>query len=765
MKADKQKTLYLLDCTSKLERKLLVDWILRDSMTNDFQYIEIQSSRRRRRKIQSSRLETALQSASDTKLVPLRIAWLPATREHGNTVSIYDVLMLSDPRDPGILRQKWIRHFHPDRSHIIVAASASIGEMAARWKNINSERYDPSLFTEFVTRQAWLALERAERALRGARYKVPRFVHEEISAKQDFHMGIVKLKQETGRNEKSLKKTGKYYLKEIAANHSPFLIDLLHRLIGLIYRRGYTAIHYSAEHLKNIYANAQRHPIVFLPTHKSNLDHLLMQYLLHENNFPPNHTAGGININFFPVGMLLRRTGVFFIRRTFKDNPLYKFVLRLYIDYLIEKRFAFEWYIEGGRSRTGKLLPPRLGMLSYVIDSYQRGKCEDIIFVPVSIAYDQISDVSSYVAEQRGAKKEKESFGWMMRTLRSFRHRYGSIHIRFGDTLSLAKSIAKGASADEHSIAVQKIAFELAVRVNRVTPITATALVSLVFLGEDDRAMTLSELGESLNDIAYYVQQRSLPTTDNQVIHTPSALQRALEALVDTGVVTHYQEGQESLYGITPGQHLTAAYYRNTVVHFFINGAIVELALIAAYQDQKNRLKIFWDEALQIRDLLKFEFFFPEKDIFKTEIRQELERHISDWESLIEDSSNNTKDILLKIRPYMAHRALRPFLEAYMVVADALALWGNKPYQEVDFLASALALGRQYLLQRRLHRAESVSKTLFASAASLAANRGLTSQSSDSSARRQEFANYLHLVLRRIDAIDALQAGRSAGVL
>ena len=125
--------------------------------------------------------------------------------------------------------------------------------------------------------------------------------------------------------------------------------------------------------------SAQRYPVVFLPSHKSNLDHLVLQYALHENGHPPNHTAGGINMNFFPVGPLVRRSGVFFIRRTFKDNPVYKFVLRQYIDYLIEKRFSLEWYIEGGRSRSGKLLPPRFGLLAYVVDAYRRGKSEDVL--------------------------------------------------------------------------------------------------------------------------------------------------------------------------------------------------------------------------------------------------------------------------------------------------------------------------------------------------------------------------------------------------
>ena len=151
--------------------------------------------------------------------------------------------------------------------------------------------------------------------------------------------------------------------------------------------------------------------MVFLPSHKSNLDSLVLKYALHENGLPPNHTAGGINMNFFPIGLWLRRTGLFFIRRSFKDDEIYKFVLRQYIDYLVEKRFPLEWYIEGTRSRAGKLMPPRFGLLAYVVDAYRRGKSEDVLLVPVSIAYDQIQDVVAYAAEERGAKKQAESFG------------------------------------------------------------------------------------------------------------------------------------------------------------------------------------------------------------------------------------------------------------------------------------------------------------------------------------------------------------------
>ncbi len=371
--------------------------------------------------------------------------------------------------------------------------------------------------------------------------------------------------------------------------------------------------------------------MVFLPSHKSNLDHLVLQYALFENGLPPNHTAGGINMNFFPVGPLVRRSGVFFIRRTFKDQPIYKFVLRSYIDYLIEKRFSLEWYVEGGRSRSGKLLPPRLGLMAYVADAFRRGKSDDVFLLPVSIAYDQIQDVGDYVAEQRGAKKERESFGWFVRLIRRLRGGYGAIHIRFGEPLSLAKALGHGPgleeSREEASLEVQKLAFEACVRINRVTPITPTSLVTLALLGRGDRALDVDSVVQSLSNLLFYVDQRKLPVTSDLQLDTSHCVQRVLDELVASGVVACFDEGPEAVYAIGPDQHLAAAYYRNTIIHFFVNGAIAELALLrAAEDDVEDRGAELWKAAMRLRDLLKFEFFFSEKETFRDELRAEIAR-------------------------------------------------------------------------------------------------------------------------------------------
>jgi glycerol-3-phosphate O-acyltransferase len=806
--AGERRVVFLLDAASALEQRLLSEWIAaakpEDVPATAYEEVHIPPSRGRRRIPPASRLEACLATRDDPLMAPLRVVWHPEQRDGVRVARLSDLLTFGDPRDPSRLRQQWVLRRHPDRCEIVAGEPAPLSELRERWRSAGGTDYaETTGLPEFVTRQAALALERAERQVRGARYKVPRLVYEDLLARPVFRGGVARLARELERDEKSVARDASRYLREIAASHSTFVIDLAAHIIRYLYRQGYS-LHYDRSDLERIYELAQRYPVVFLPSHKSNLDHLVLQYALYENGHPPNHTAGGINMNFFPVGPLVRRSGVFFIRRTFKDKPVYKFVLRQYIDYLIEKRFPLEWYVEGGRSRSGKLLPPRFGMLAYVVDAYRRGKSDDVLLIPVSIAYDQIQDVGDYVAEQRGAAKQRESFRWFLRLLRALRRRYGRIHINFGDPLSLAQTLGPpepGAEPrpDEESLALQKVAFEVSVRINRVTPITPTSLVTMALLGSLDRALSVDETAVALHNLVDYVDRRNLPATRDPNLHDPEAVRRTLEALVENGVVSCFAEGPEPVYAIGPDQHLAAAYYRNTIIHFFVTLAIAEVALLkAAEVAQKEAApvprpraaeaaaarpdpphasgfgsgvaldpaSVFWDEAMRLRDLLKFEFFFTDKEAFRSELQREMAFQDEGWEACFAEGPSAIRALVSRIRPFNAHRVLRPFLEAYRVVADGLLQESiDGDVDEKAFLTKSLALGKQYRLQRRIRSSESVSKVLFEVALRLAKNRKLLEAGEALADRRRGFAVEIADVIRRIDVIGTLAASRFAGLI
>jgi glycerol-3-phosphate O-acyltransferase len=357
--------------------------------------------------------------------------------------------------------------------------------------------------------------------------------------------------------------------------------------------------------------------------------------------------------------------------------------------------------------------------------------------------------------------------------IRRLGNQYGDVHLRFGEPISLQKALGPPDPAaephpDEESLALQKLAFGVCHRINQATPITPTSLVTLALLGRGDRALSLPEVMESLRNLVAYVRRRDLPTSEELALDAPESVRRTLDALSVTGIVTCFEEGPEPVWMIAPDAHLSAAYYRNTVAHFFVNGAIAELALLRAAEDGvTDRRREFWDEASRLRDLLKFEFFFADKELWRGELRQELALHDAQWEDRLDQGAEAIQGLVPRLRPFHAHRILRPFLEAYRVVGDLLERRDPAAaFDEAAFLKECLGLGRQYVLQHRIRSAESVSQVLFGNALRLARNRQLLGPGDAALAdARRGFAAELRESLRRVDAIEALVRARRAGLI
>lgn len=783
---------FLCEVETSTERRLLHDWCRRSAPNGEdgsWTAIEIPSSRAEEAVTLSSELETRLLAGDDPLFVPLRIAWLPPERHGERTARLRDLLTFSNPRDPSRLQQRWISTFGTsDRHRVVLGDPAPAADLRARWETqVGTDDSRLEGLPRFVARQAVLANERAERRIVGNRYKVPHLVAEEIADGVSFRSGVARLANELGEPADKVRHEARDDLREIAAGHSPYVIDVSADLARLVYTMAYEdRISYDREALTRIGEIGTRHPLVFLPSHRTYLDTLVLRWAMHECGLPPNHVAAGINLSFFPLGAVLRRSGMFFIRRSFKDDRVYKFVLREYVDYLLVKRFSLEWFIEGGRSRIGKLLPPRFGLLAYVFDTWLRRRVEDVVFVPVSISYDQLLDVDSYAAEARGASKKAESVGFAIDYLSKLRQGFGHVAIGFGEPLSLRDQIGEPPATiddedpDERNLALQKIAFEVMRRINDVTPITQTSLVTLGLLSMHGRALTVDELQKRLASLVAQAETRGLPLAEGFDLSTPSSTRATLEALVQHGVVECFSEGADSVYSIGPDQTIAAAYYRNSIIHFFLDGAITEVALLVAV-DAANKaaatggagpdappVDAFWAEAMEVRDLMKFEFFFAAKDEFRAEIRAALERLDPDAEAVLErGDAAGIQELLQRVRPFMSSVVFRSFVDAYRVVADTLA--ATDPHEKVDnaeYVKRCMPVGKQYLLQRRIRSADSVNKVLYDNALRLAANRGLLDRSTPNLGdARRAFADELRAFSRRLEQVEALTASRLAGLL
>lgn len=733
-----REPVFLLDASTGLEETLLQTWVERCYPARA-RTLRLSPSRiRRPSRTTDPELAGVLSGGDRWWLVPLRVVWMPSERHGRRTVSWVDLLKLGDPRDPRWFRDYLILAIAPDRVRIVVGDGAGPEEMVDAHQKADT----PPPLIDFVARRAHLVLDRAERTERGNRYKIPRFLAEDILDSPHFTSEARRLGDERGLSPSRAVRRARYYLREIAASHSAYLIDLIANLIHWVIRQGYGGIHYDPGQLEEIARLGSDHPLVFLPSHKSNLDRLSLQFILWENDLPPNHTAGGINMNFFPVGPLVRRTGVFFIRRTFRGNDLYKFVLRTYIDYLIERRFPLEWYMEGGRSRTGKLRPPRFGLLSWVVDSWRRGKTDEIYLLPISIAYDQIQEIGAYVNEATGGTKEKESFSWALRFARNLRRRYGDIHIRFAEPISVSRNLGSGDDA------VQRLGLEVMYRIGLATPVTPTALVATVLLDARGEARDAAAIARSAAVLADYIDRRGIPTTVARLPTDPDTVVATLSLMEDHRLVSSLTARDRTVWWMEREEKLRASYYSNSVIHHFIPRGLAEIALAAPDIDG------FWADLLDLRDLFKFEFFFAGSDRFPQEVANELTAEHPDWES--EVAAGRGDQVILE--PSVVGFAIAPLLEAYMVVADELAAMEGE-FDKGAVVAACLERGRLYRLEGRTESDESVSASIYEGALLLAENRGII-EGPNATAERQRLAEQV----RRYLATARVRSSRASGI-
>jgi len=722
------RLLFIVFSTRARERRALKAWIEGARPSDAHQPEAVQAGK-------SDRLAAALEAVpGDPAVVPIGVARLPEATSRGSWRALV----------------RRLRRRGPEPYRIIVGKPAHVSELRQRWLRDGWSEAGGRGFANFVRRQGLLALERAERELAGSRYKVPSQVREEIRRSKSFWTGIASLSEASGRRESEVAEEALRYLDEMMARLSRPGVDVFARFQRWLLRS--YRVELDPGQLDGLRELNRSRPLVFLPSHRSYLDPVVLGLILNEGGLPPNHRLGGINLDFWPLGPLARRAGVVFIRRSIRDNDVYKFVLRHYLGYLVEKRFNLEWYLEGGRSRTGKLRPPRFGLFAYLVEAFRRGRAHDIALVPVSIVYDQLYEVAGMTREAHGAAKQKENVRFLIGYARAQGRRFGAIHVRFGQPLSLRDALR----AADSKLAVEKVALEVCNRINAVTPITPNSLVTMALLGVADRALTLSEIMDTLQPLLDYVKVRRLPVTEPALLEDEAGLLRTLKGLEGGGVVKAFAEGLEPVYAIGPDQHLVAAFYRNGAIHFFVNRAVGELALARLTEgESSDPLAEAWEEALRLRDLLKFEFFFPRRAEYAEQLRDELE--ILSSGGTIADAQS----ALAGSRLHMAYTVLGSFVEAYWVVADRLAARESDGLvDESAFMIECLATGRQYLTQRRIQSPESVSKELFGTALQLAANRGLTATGSDDVAeRRRSFAAELSTTRRRLERIRELALG------
>lgn len=583
----------------------------------------------------------------------------------------------------------------------------------------------------------------------------------QILADEAFGEKLASLAEDLGRPKRQVGAEAGAHLREMSATHSAGTGAAFRRFSQWLARAH--DVYIDEDSIARLRALDRQHSLLFLFSHRSYLDGALVPEVVASGRMSTPFTFGGANLNFFPMGSIASRSGVIFIKRSTSDIPVYRQALRSYIAQLLKNRSNLAWSIEGGRTRTGKLRPPAFGIMRYVADAVCEADGVDALIVPVSIVYDQLHEVSMMTSEAKGAQKRPEDLRWLYKFAREQRHRLGRAYVDFGEPISLAARMAE-LHADESAApyAIERIALESCHRINRATPVTATAIVSMAILGED-RALSLAQVQATVAPIADYLAERGWRVAGAFNLKERETLRRTLQELVASGVLVAYDGGTETVWHIAPDKHLVAAFYRNTAIHVFVDRAIGELALLAAAEsDSGDIVAVAEAEALRLRELLKFDFFFSGRHEFGADIVAELRGVADPTRDRRKSDTAELRARLATTRPHVAHLVLRPFLDAYHVVADRLADL-DVPFSEPEFLDDCIAVGQQWALQGRITSDESVTLELFRTALRLADHRGLLdSETPDLHKLRHAFADEIAMTTARVDTIAEFhRAGRA----
>ena len=532
----------------------------------------------------------------DTQLVPITHFW-------GRSPEKDKAGMLSwfaDKPAPNWIRKAWVV-LCLGRDHFIrFAAPVSVQEFVGKYGDDKSS-------VQRVKRLARIHFYRQRLAATGPRLPNRQRMFKELSENR----AIRQITDSDPARQRELQRAAKEYMDEIAANYSNSLVVVLDRFMTWLWSRIYRGINVNnIEQVRQLAESGKE--IVYVPCHRSHMDYLLLSYVIYQQGLVPPHIAAGINLNFWPAGPLFRRGGAFFIRRSFRGNKLYSTVFREYLNWLIKEGFPVEYFCEGGRSRTGRLLTPKTGMFAMTVQSRINAQTRPIVLVPIYLGYEHVMEVKTYLKELKGKRKEKENFLDTLKILRKLRN-YGQGYVNFGTPIALDEHLNqysenwRETGLEEKppwlSEAVNSLATRSMIEVNNAAAINGLTLTALAVLSNEHKAMSERALIDFL-DVCLNLSRQAKYSANTTVPDING--EKMLSQTLELNKFTVSEDKLGNIISLDPVSQVVMTYYRNNIIHLFVIPSLVAAIMLEKQQLNSAHLKA---EVDQLFPLLQAELF------------------------------------------------------------------------------------------------------------------------------------------------------------
>jgi glycerol-3-phosphate O-acyltransferase len=697
------------------------------------------------------RIQRERGSARPIIFVPLTLVWgSPAVRAARSRRGIVD-LIFGEREAPGRLRAMYTFFTDYKESQVLV------GDPLELPKFLEEEDGSDDVLARRLRWQLGGRIESEIRVVLGPPRKTVQRIQEEVLRSRRLVAEAKEIERAEKLSPAQVEKRARAALREIAADPKPWMFGFARPIMAWVFRKIFDGIEVDVEGLEKVRAAARKGPLVIVPSHKSHIDYLVLSYVFLLNDLVPPLVAAGANLSFWPLGFFFRRGGAFFLRRTFKGDKLYGAVFRAYVRKMLRESFNIEFFIEGGRSRTGKLLAPKLGLLGMVVEAAlddDGAHARKTQIVPISIGYEKVIEEKSYAKEAAGGEKKKEDVKGLLKATRVLRAQYGRLNIQFDEPLPLGETLREyGALAawdEEANIVVaageaqwkqatQRLAHRIVYGIDRVTAVTPTALAACALLASGKRGIVRNELVAS----ARFLMERaranrgrlSAALVDERGELDGEALDRAIELLARDGDLEVRSSGASGAFDVKSGRPMDEiytvpeerrprlAYYRNNAIHLFVADGLVALALLGASKRGLVSVEELRQRTLQLSRLLKLEFSYRVGETFEAIFDQTLAGLKS--ARLVAAATHGVHPA-----PGAAPRLLllagqvTDFVESYYVAARGLETL-TAPTSDKDLVRRIHDLGEKMFFTGEVRRREACVRASYTNAIAYFKERGL----------------------------------------
>ncbi len=492
-----------------------------------------------------------------------------------------------------------------------------VGDPIELDKFVEERRKDgTSLIARTVRRVLLIFFYREEKVVEGPTLRSPYKVQEIVLGDPEVRDVIARRAEEKNIPVERVHAEAEKIFYEIAANMNSTFLAILNVILNSIFKRMFQSIEITG--LEKVAEYAKRHPLVLVPSHKSYFDFLILSKLFYSHYLVPPHIAARENMAFGPFGFIFRRAGAFFLRKNL-DDPLYKEIFRNYVGYLVREGYTQEFFIEGGRSRTGKTLAPKMGMLSWNVEAFLSSPRRDLFFVPIAITYERLVEEGAMVHELEGGGKTEESMLSLVRARKFLQRRFGSVHVNFGEPISMAEALAgrrerfvrreTPEDAEELRKLIESIGSRIVERINWATVGSATAVAACALLGDSRRGLFRHEFAERMRHVTELLRLQDVRITP-ALMHDVGEFREATNFLLRTGLVQTVSDPRGEILFFDEKDRRALDLYRNMIIHFLVAPSLMARWLLrgATASEMRNEL-VTW------LDLFEQEFFVPRGEV------------------------------------------------------------------------------------------------------------------------------------------------------